>query len=196
MADIKQTDLNVELGPGLVPILGHLRKDLFGSGPAIFIDANRQSLKNIREDFSSKFPPEIYRVDQFPTALPLQADVKNIPLAPNSCQIIFASNLLGSLKVGIKEVESEVNKYAKDLYEKIKPGGRIVLLETYSPNIVPENMAERVFTTTGFRVAEQHRGDEIRHIFDNSNAVSVKAVLDLRSPDLSYALVLEKPVSS
>ncbi|HWA51600.1 MAG TPA: hypothetical protein VG895_00915 [Patescibacteria group bacterium] len=191
MADQKDLDINLEMGPGVTPLLGTLRQDLRGKGPGVLVDRSREALENINpEDF------EIMRLNEYSGILRVQGNARNIPTPDNSCSSILAVNVMGHIKKRFAGASDhpQIDEIGKSFYEKAKSGGNVIIVETYTPDVSPKIKVIDEFKKLGFELSEEYENGEIKHIFkeESQKHPFVKATLAGTTTG-KYALVFKKP---
>jgi hypothetical protein len=199
MTDIKtDSTINIEIGPGSTPLIGLLRDDLRGKGTAIFIDKEESPLKDIKEQADSDLELKIFELDKFNKIHSIQAQASSIPIPDNSCDSILAVNVLGHIKKRFTGRPSypQANEMASEWFSKVKSGGKIIILETYTPDVNPKDKVVDLFQNEGFELKEEYNKNNLKSIFKRPSNTPGKDhffvnAIATDTPG-SYALVFEK----
>ena len=182
----------VEYGPGDVPFTRWLKKDYQGDR-TVLVEKDPETVEWLKKNI---LKPE----DKI-----VVATAQDETLASD---LIFVKDMFGRQSHGEtreedmigKKLVGNVEEIAKRWFANCKPGGKVMIVETYIP--YPREELIKYFTQSGFIVEKQiEKADLSKELIgdllpDNSNKeafVVGNAVLNEGAAN-SYALILQKPI--
>lgn len=182
----------LEIGPGENPL--QLRKDIIGNKETILLERNHENIHGLKSQ-------------QLPKSQIIEGDAANIPLGANSVDVVTMANVFGAegigkvnkQKSGMETVDIGEKKLMEEIKRVCKPGGSVIIFETYS--ITNERELVEKFKKLGFKVAKDENnkpqrfvGRQIAGLFDTStpeNKAKVNAFISTSTPEAT-ALVFKK----
>ena len=181
-----------------------MRSDLIGDGGAFFVELNRGSATALKKDIDSGSTlSDLSRVKGVEVARQvIIGDVRALPFPESSVNLVFFSNVFGDPRFGrfvgkdnsIKNCsfDKDFRTVAEEINRVLKKGGKVVILETYTPETSEYDSLIRFFKAVGFKLVENYGGDDVKKIFQSGSIAQI-AMEDNSLNTKKYALVFEKP---
>lgn len=123
-----------------------------------------------------------------------------MPLVDSSINTVFAKDLFGAhgklfmyldrpfTLESLNNLEDIGEGHAKEWFRKLKPGGKVVVVEVSTP--LDRNILIEEFTKVGFNKTEEHLGENAVDVYRRSKDMKYSRKIFARD---SYALVFQKP---